>query len=241
MEDPLRSRPRAHALVTPSAPIHAVLFDWGDTLFASPHAPTVIADAARAAGVPMDAASARRIWDELWEAGKSAEEHAKGRDLSRDAHERVWTALFGRANHLVPGIDRLLYRTVMDPAGWIPYPDTRPTLRALRERGVRIGIVSNHAYDLRPFFRAHDLDRCIDAYAFSYEVGAPKPDPRIFHEACARLRVPATETLMVGDDAVSDGGAVAAGLRVYLLPPYDVAGSARGLEEVVRIVDRSRA
>lgn len=224
-----------------AAPIRAVLFDWGDTLFASPHAPTVIQDAARTAGVGMDAAMARAIWDELWEAGKTAEEHAKGRDLSRDAHERVWTALFARANHLVPGIDRVLYRSVMDPAAWVPYPDTLPTLRALRDRAVHIGIVSNHAYDLRPFFRAHDLDRLIDGYALSYEVGAPKPDPRIFHHACAMLGVRAEETLMVGDDPVSDAGAEAAGLRVHIFPPHDRPGSPRGLDEVIRLVDRSRA
>ena len=225
----------------PSLPIRGVLFDWGDTLFASPHAPTVIQDAARAAGVAMDAATARATWDELWEAGKSEEEHAKGRDLSREAHERVWTALFSRANHLVPGIDRILYQSVMDPSGWIPYPDTRPTLEALRDRAVRIGIVSNHAYDLRPCFRAHDLDRFIDAYALSYEVGTPKPDPRIFREACATLGVRPDETLMVGDDPVSDAGAAAAGLRVHIFPPYGAPGSARGLDEVVRLVDRSRA
>ena len=89
-----------------ASPIRAVLFDWGDTLFESPHAPTVIQSAARAAGVGIDDAEARRVWDELWDAGKTAEEHAKGRDLSREAHRRVWTELFSRANARVPGIDR---------------------------------------------------------------------------------------------------------------------------------------
>jgi HAD superfamily hydrolase (TIGR01509 family) len=224
-----------------ASPIRAVLFDWGDTLFESPHAPTVIQSAARAAGVGIDDAEARRVWDELWDAGKTAEEHAKGRDLSREAHRRVWTELFSRANARVPGIDRVLYERVMDPAGWIPYPDTAPTLRALRERGVPVGIVSNHAYDLRPYFAAKDLDRFVDAYALSYEIGAPKPDPRIFQAACAMLAVRPEEALMVGDDPVSDAGAGAAGLQVYILPAAAEPRAARGLERVVELVDLSRA
>jgi HAD superfamily hydrolase (TIGR01509 family) len=226
--------------VTPLTPIHAVLFDWGDTLFESPHAPTVISDAARAAGVALDAREAGRVWDELWNAGKTAEEHAKGRDLSREAHRRVWTELFSRANDRVPGIDRVLYERVMDPAGWVPYPDTEPTLRALRERGVPVGIVSNTAHDLRPFFAAKDLDRYIDAYALSYEVGVQKPDARIFDAACAMLGARPAETLMVGDDPVSDAGAGRAGLQVCILPPPTAAGAARGLDRVIALVDRSR-
>lgn len=221
--------------------IEAVLFDWGDTLFESPHAPTVIRETARARGIVMAPAAARRLWDELWEAGKTAEEHGKGRDLSRDAHRRVWTDLFSRANATVPGIDRVLYERVMDPARWVPYPDTRPTLEALRGRQIAIGIVSNHAYDLRPFFAATDLGRFIAAYTLSYEVGAAKPAPRIFLEACRALGVAAPNVLMVGDDVVSDGGAGRAGLQTYVLPAPGAPGVARGLERVVEIVDRSRA
>jgi HAD superfamily hydrolase (TIGR01509 family) len=224
-----------------SGPIRAVLFDWGDTLFESPHAPTVIREHAKERGVPLDADDARRIWNELWDAGKTAEEHAKGRDLSSDAHRRVWTALFSRANDRVPGIAPVLYERVMDPAGWTPYPDTEPTLRALREREMRIGIVSNHAYDLRPFFAAKGLARFIDAYALSFEVGTPKPAPDIFLSACRSLGVRPQDTLMVGDDPVSDAGAGAAGLRVYILPPHEIPGSARGLDRVLQLVDASRA
>lgn len=220
--------------------IDAVLFDWGDTLFESPHAPSVIRSYAKEREVELDDAAAVRMWDELWEAGKTREEHAKGRDLSREAHRRVWTELFSRKDAVVPGIGPALYERVMEPSIWRVYPDTEPTLRALRERDVRIGIVSNHAYDLRPFFHRARLDRFIDAYALSYEIGVAKPDARIFIEACRRLGVPPANALMVGDDAVSDAGAAGAGLQVHLLPPYEHGGS-RGLARVVEIVDASRA
>lgn len=222
-------------------PVRAVLFDWGDTLFESPHAPTVILEAARRRGIALGPEEASQIWTDLWDAGKTAEEHAKGRDLSREAHRRVWTELFSRANRTIPGLDRLLYERVMDPAGWMPYPDTEPTLRALRDRGVAVGIVSNHAYDLRPFFAAKGLRDLVDAYALSYEIGVPKPALGIFEAACRMLGTSAAETLMVGDDPVSDGGAGVAGLQVHILPPHAAPGTARGLARVVELVDRSRA
>lgn len=220
--------------------IDAVLFDWGDTLFESPHAPSVILEHARARNVALSPQAAEEIWRELWEAGKTPEEHAKGRDLSRAAHRRVWTGLFGRANERLPGIDRVLYERVMDASVWQPYPDTMPTLRSLRSREVRIGVVSNHAFDLRPIFRDHGLAGYIDAYALSYELGAAKPARRIFTEACRMLGVEPVNALMVGDDAVSDGGAAAAGLHVHILPAY-THGSSRGLSRVPHIVDASRA
>jgi HAD superfamily hydrolase (TIGR01509 family) len=219
--------------------IDAVLFDWGDTLFESPHAPTVIRTYAKERGVALEDRAAQEMWDELWDAGKTREEHAKGRDLSAEAHRRVWTELFSRKDPVVPGIGRALYERVMEPGKWKPYPDTDPTLRALRARAVKIGIVSNHAWDLRPLFRDAGLGDLVDAYAISYEVGVAKPSPVIFAEACRRLGVPAANTLMVGDDAVSDGAAADAGLQLYLLGPYP-HGSARGLARVVEIIDASR-
>jgi HAD superfamily hydrolase (TIGR01509 family) len=148
--------------------------------------------------------------------------------------------LFSRASARLPGVDRALYDQVMDASAWTPYPDTEPALRALHERRVPVGIVSNHSFELRDFFKRYELDRYIDSYTLSYQVGAAKPSPRIFEEARRTLGVPAASALMVGDDAVSDGGASAVGLQVYLLPPY-THGGPRGLDRVVQIVDASRA
>ena len=220
--------------------IEGVLFDWGDTLFAPPDAARVIAQIARERGVTLDPERARTIWDELWTLGKTPEELAKGRDLSPEAHRTVWTSLFQTADVHVPGVGRELYDRVMDPAAWIPYPDTGSTLRALRERGVKIGIVSNVPRDLSDVFAAHGLAGLVDAFVHSFQVGAEKPDPRIFLAACERLGTSPAATLMVGDHAVADGGAVAAGLRFHLLPPHEGRGP-RGLARVVEIVDRSRA
>ena len=219
--------------------IRAVLFDWGDTLFSPPDAAGVIVSAAAERGARVDPANARKLWDELWEHGKTPEELAKGRDLSADAHRDVWTALFSGADVIAPGLGRALYERVMDPAAWIPYPDTAPTLRALRDRGRKVGVVSNVPRDLRPIFAAKGLADLVDAFVHSFEVGAEKPDPAIFLRACEALGTAPSETLMVGDHAIADGGAVAAGLRFYLLPANGTPDRPRGLDRVIALVDAS--
>jgi putative hydrolase of the HAD superfamily len=208
-----------------------VLFDWGDTLFHAPHAPEAILSFAERSGVPMSISTARGIWDELWAAGKTPEEIAKGRDLSPEAHRRVWTALFTRADRVVPGLSRPLYEQVMDPHSWVPYADTRATLETIRGRGLKVGVVSNVPADLRPVFAKHGLDRLVDSFTHSFEVGAEKPDPAIFLAAAHSLGVKPTETLMVGDHAV-DAGAERAGMRAFILPA-EFDGDVRGLDRVL--------
>ncbi|MDQ2911683.1 MAG: HAD-IA family hydrolase [Chloroflexota bacterium] len=219
-----------------NAPLRAVLFDWGDTLFHAPHAPEVIVSFARSSGVSVSEARAREMWDEVWVAGKTPEEIAKGRDLSIEAHQRVWMDLFSRFDRVVPRLSRALYERVMDPRSWVPYADTRATLEAVRRRGLKVGVVSNVPADLRPVFAKHRLDGLVDSYTHSFEVGAEKPDPAIFLAAAKSLGVKPSETLMVGDHAV-DAGAERAGMRVFILPTkFD--GDVRGLDRVVEIISK---
>jgi HAD superfamily hydrolase (TIGR01509 family) len=217
-----------------SAPLRAVLFDWGDTLFHAPHAPEVIVSFARTSGVDLSPARARQMWDEVWAIGKTPEEIAKGRDLSIEAHQQVWSDLFSRFDRAVPGLSGALYERVMDPRSWVPYADTRATLEAVRRRGLQVGVVSNVPADLRPVFAKHALDGLVDSYTHSFEVGAEKPDPAIFLAAAKSLGVKPNETMMVGDHEV-DRGAERAGMRVFILPT-EFEGDVRGLDRVLALL-----
>ncbi|HKC91177.1 MAG TPA: HAD-IA family hydrolase [Candidatus Limnocylindria bacterium] len=211
-----------------------MLFDWGDTLFHAPHAPEVIASFARSAGVQISEARAREMWAEIWTLGKTPLEIAKGRDLSMEAHRRVWSDLFSGVDRVVPGLSRALYERVMDPHSWVPYADTRATLEAVRRRSLKVGVVSNVPADLRPVFAKHGLDGFVDSYTHSFEVGAEKPDPAIFLAAARSLGVKPNETMMVGDHEV-DRGAERAGMRVFILPT-EFDGDVRGLDRVVALL-----
>jgi HAD superfamily hydrolase (TIGR01509 family) len=208
--------------------IKGVCFDFGDTLFHSPDGAAVIAEA----GVAPQVAQA--LWEKIWRESKTPEALAVQRDLSPEAHRSGWLGLFAQADVHRPGLSTLLYEHVMDHTKWLPYPDTERVLRELRRRGLRIGVVSNVAEDLRPVFVARGWADLIDGYTHSYEHRIEKPDVRIFLAACKAIGTAPGETVVVGDHAV-DGGAVAAGCVVLLLPRVE-PGQPRGLERVLGLV-----
>jgi len=209
--------------------LSAVLFDFGDTLFHSPDGAALMVGA----GIPP--AEAAALWERIWRSSKTAPELAKRRDVSAANHRAAWTGLFQPADAYVPGLAVRLYEEVMLPRNWLPYPDTAPTLAALRAAGVRVGVISNITAHLRPVFDAHGLAGTVDAYTHSYEHEREKPDPELFLEACRALGSLPGETLMVGDSHLADGGAVEAGMPVLLLPMVP-PGTVRGLDLVLRAV-----
>jgi HAD superfamily hydrolase (TIGR01509 family) len=204
----------------------AAVFDFGDTLFHSPSG----AEALVQAGV--EPALAHRLWDELWEASKTTEELARGRDLSAEHHRKGWMALLERLEPHAPGIAPRLYERVIHAGGWLPYPDSAEVLGALRAREVRIGVVSNIPSSLRPIFASHGLDEYVDAYVESFQMGREKPDPALFRAVCRDLAVAPTQALMVGDSHLTDGAAVRVGMAVLLLPAVP-PGAVRGLARVL--------
>lgn len=82
------------------------------------------------------------------------------------------------------------------------FDDTLPALAALRGDGLRIGLCSNLATPFAEPIR-HRLPE-LDAYAWSFEVGAIKPDPRIYRHICQALDVEPGQVMMVGDTHSAD-------------------------------------
>ena len=123
-----------------------------------------------------------------------------GVDLSNDADADDW---FGR------------YIVEYERA-WQLYDDALPTLDALAAAipGVRFGIVTNAEL---PFQQAKldatGLASRVELTVASGEVGAAKPDPRIFEYACERFGVAPSAAVYVGDRLDTDAiGAASAGL-----------------------------
>ncbi|MFH9421984.1 HAD family hydrolase [Streptomyces sp. NPDC017529] len=146
------------------------------------------------------------------------------RDRSADRHRELYTGLARQVPLPDDALYDALYERHMTPAAWAPYPDAAEVLGELRRRGLRVGVVSNIGWDLRPVLRAHGLDRLVDRYVLSYEHGIQKPDPRLFEIACGELGLDPADVLMVGDDREADGGATALGctyLPVDHLPVHE--------------------
>ena len=123
-----------------------------------------------------------------------------------------------------------LYDLFAQADAWRVFDDVRPTLEALRARGLKLAALSNWDERLRPLLRALDLDGFFEFIVISREAGFAKPDPALFRLASYRLQIPAHEILHVGDSQTEDcEGARAAGFQSRLLRR---SGSALELDQI---------
>jgi putative hydrolase of the HAD superfamily len=97
------------------------------------------------------------------------------------------------------------------------FEDAPPVLADLRERGIKLGLVSNTGRNLDEFVAHHHL--AVDAALGSGAFGRTKPHPTIFRAVLERLEVEPADAAMVGDSIEDDiEGARAAGIeRAFLL------------------------
>jgi HAD superfamily hydrolase (TIGR01509 family) len=221
-------------------PIRAVLFDFSGTLF------RLEEDDSWFAGMELIGDDGRRAVDEHVQAelmerlthptGRSVTMTAEAyqtwinRDLTPALHREAYLHAL-RQTGLPDRQAESLYQRAVDPVSWTPYPDTVEVLRSLKIRGLRTAVVSNIAFDIRPAFRAAVEP---DEYVLSFEVGAVKPDPRIFQIALQRLGVAAGEAVMVGDSDENDGAARNLGCDFILVDPLPVAERPTGLIDTLR-------
>lgn len=219
--------------------IEAVLFDFSGTIFRLEDAQFHDADLVHADGRSLDthevAAIVRAMtapveqFVKLDAEGQYAWEH---RDLSPELHRTAYLQVLQRSG--VPDHPaRQLYERLLDPLAWTPYPDTGEVLEALYDRGFQIAVVSNIAFDVRPAFTGRGWDRYIGDFALSFEVGAMKPDRRIFEHALERLDVRPEHALMIGDSVEADGGATALGCEFALVEPVPTVERPTALRDVL--------
>jgi putative hydrolase of the HAD superfamily len=106
-----------------------------------------------------------------------------------------------------------------------PYPEVPGVLRALRERGVRLVVVSNWDVSLHDVLERTRLRALLDGVVTSAEFGAAKPDPAIFAQALELAGAGAGDAVHAGDDLEADvEGARAAGIEpVYVARDGELA------------------
>ena len=98
------------------------------------------------------------------------------------------------------------------------FPGARETLGVLRERGYRLGVISNADGRVRRLLEEAGLATHLEIILDSAHVGLEKPDPRIVLAASEGLQLPPSACAYVGDVFEIDIlGARSAGLRAILL------------------------
>ena len=183
----------------------AVVFDLWDTLVEFPvdEAEVLKADIARL--TTLDAEEFERRWREGYRASQTGpladsyralglpDEHVAGHVAAR--HE------FGRrAIRLRKGAPEVL--------------------SALRERGVKLGLITVCSEEVTVVWAESELAGLFDAETFSVDCGLVKPDPEIYLTTAAALGVDPEESLFVGDGANDElGGAARVGMTPVLFVP----------------------
>ena len=223
--------------------IEAVIFDWGGTL--TPwHTVEPLEAWLAAVG---DADLARR----LHEAENAA--WLRSRDEHRSATlEEVFAAV---------GIDHTEEMLAAFHAWWEPHtfldPDGVEVLSGLRERGIRVGVLSNTIWPRsvhEEIFLRDEVAHLIDGAVYTSEIPWTKPHPEAFRAALAAVQVSDPGTaVFVGDRPYDDiSGAKAVGMRAVLVPHSDIPSEQLGpvtaqpdavanrLRDVLALVDKWR-
>ena len=202
----------------------AIIFDLGGTLVHWPKweedAPTKWA----AAFHTVRMASSASVTRDDFVAAMRAAEKAHWERVDREHWSGPPTGLVSDGfRRLGMSADDALLIETMDAyakavAGWSTiFPDTRETLLTLRERGYRLGLLSNtwwaaewHNADIA----AHGLGDLLDELVYTSDLPHSKPHPSVFREIGDRLGVEPAACVMIGDRQIDDvSGGKAAGLR----------------------------
>jgi len=140
------------------------------------------------------------------------------------------------------GLDHATVRAAMlEALAFATYPDVLPALRELRDRGLRLVVVSNWDCSLPEWLDRAGIGELVDGSVSSAVVGEAKPAPAVFEAGLRLAGCDAAEAVFVGDSVENDVfGARAAGLRALLVqragdPPLGVE-TVRSLGELSAIV-----
>jgi len=137
---------------------------------------------------------------------------------------------------MVANFDRFfeeVYEQFRDNRGWKLFPETLPVLNELRQRGYRLGVVSNFDSRIYSVLESLEILRFFDSITISSEAGFAKPEPGIFHEAIRSAGVPSSRILYIGDSLSNDVLAgEAAGIHSILIDRNQTRNVARPIEVI---------
>lgn len=98
-------------------------------------------------------------------------------------------------------------------------PETKETLNYLKEKGYKIGIISNSPpSQKRGGLQSVEIDEYFDLVLFSFDCGYRKPSREIYDLFLEKIDIAPEDTVMVGDSLKNDAlGATNAGIDAILI------------------------
>jgi putative hydrolase of the HAD superfamily len=205
----------------------AVLFDMGYTLvYFEPPQEIIVQQAIQATGyertVDQILAAVQVVWGDHYRDAATATFPATP-EYDREGQATLWQGLLAHLGLPTDPETLRTYTTSLETGFSRPgvirlYPEVTEVLAALRQRGYRLGIVSNWSWNLHDRVREVGLQSWFEIVWASAYAGCNKPHPAIFRQVLEQMSVSAERALYVGDAYRYDVvGARNAGLDAALL------------------------
>jgi beta-phosphoglucomutase len=198
-----------------------VVFDVGGTLLGFHDRAPFQAFLAQA-GLPATEEEARALHSRLIAIINRERDSAQGLGARGQELSDWWHGMFRLAWPERPDLAAEMLRWLFEGHFDRLYGDVHPTLAALQDLGLRLGVISNFGSHLPGVLDRFQLEGYFDFVIVSAAVGLAKPDPRIFHRAVEASGRPPGRLLYVGDHVGDDvEGARSAGVDAVLIDRGD--------------------
>lgn len=192
-----------------------IFFDAGDTLITIPEAQLIIVDYLAERSIELSeqavSKSLQFAFDQLY-IQKKKDPAAL---CSPESERKYWMELYRFVLDHLDIQDHLseeeihhccheLFDLYLSPDKYILFDDVKPALDQIRQAGIRIGLVSNFASQLREILRDKGVLDYFDPLIISAEIGLEKPNPDIFHKALEMAGLDGGDVLYIGDHETND-------------------------------------
>lgn len=184
--------------------IEAVFFDAGETLLTpDPSWSELAVVKLGERGHEVAVEQMREAWRHVGDYFTKAAEEGFMFSVSHDDSKRFWTKLYIDQLEFL-GIDDegaalVLYETFSNPENYKLFDDAVPTLEALKDTGLKLGLISNFESWLRYMLARFELLDLFEVVAISGDLNVEKPDAKIFEWAMREMGVSPDASLHVGD------------------------------------------
>ena len=213
--------------------VQAVIFDWGGTL------------------TPWDGVDRGALWQQACASHYPAEQAAAVAAALLAAENGCWTQC--ETEHSSATLARIFSTAGVSASAheafietyfglWEPHtytdPDVAPLLRLLRERSIKVGVLSNTVWPRalhERVFRRDGVLELIDGAVYSSEIPWTKPHPEAFLAAMAAIGVSdPSSCVFVGDRPFDDiYGAGRVGMHTVFVPHSGLPSYAGSVPDAV--------
>jgi len=201
-----RILPASQPVSMNSSPVLALLFDAGDLLYFRAEKGCFFTKFLKELGFNSDE---KHTYERIL-----LREQAYRGQIDQEQYQQAILQLYGitESEHIATGLKAL----EKDENNVRFFDGVKETLIALKEKGYLLGIVTDTANPVHAklnWFERGGFGHVWDSITSSKEIGARKPDPKIYRVALEQLGVPVEQAVFVGHKTSELEGASAVGMK----------------------------